>query len=40
MALHLQHAVIGFFQPGQDFEQRGFAGAITADQAHALQGFE
>ena len=38
--LQLQGAVVGFFQSGQDFEQRGLAGAVAADQADALAGFQ
>ena len=38
--LHLQRAVVGLFQAAQDFEQRGFARAVAADQADAFRGFE
>jgi len=39
-ALHLQGAVVGFFHAAQNFEHGGFAGAVAADQAHALLGFK
>ena len=37
--LELEDAVVGLFQPGQDLEQRGLAGAVAADQADALARF-
>ena len=40
VALHLQGAVVGLFQPAQNFEQRGLASAIAADQADALLRFQ
>ena len=38
--LELQRAVVGAFQPGDDLEQRGLAGAVAADQADSFTGFE
>ena len=38
--LELQHAVVGLVQPSQDFQQRGFAGAVAPDQRHALAAVE
>jgi isoquinoline 1-oxidoreductase subunit alpha len=38
LALHF--AVVGLFQCGEDAQQRGLAGAVAADQADALTGFE
>ena len=40
VALHLQGAVIGVFQPGQNFEQTGLASPVAPNQAHALGGFK
>ena len=34
--LQLQRAVVGFFEAAEDLEERGFAGAVAADEADAL----
>jgi hypothetical protein len=38
--LQLQDAVIGLFHAGEDFQQRGLAGAVAADEAHPFGGFD
>ena len=39
VALYLQHAVVGLFHAGKDFEHGGLARAIAANQANALGRF-
>jgi len=38
--LQLQQAVIEFFDAGEDFQQRGLARAIAADEAYTLANFQ
>ena len=38
--LELQGTVVGFFQTGQNFEERGLAGTVAPDQSDALRGFQ
>ena len=38
--LQLQDAVVGLFQAGQDFEERGLARAVAPDQADAFAGLQ
>ena len=38
--LHLQQPVVERFEPGEDLQQRRLAGAVAADQRHALAGVE
>ena len=33
-------AVVGLLDAGEDLQQRGLAGAVAADQADALAGFQ
>ena len=39
-SLELQHAVVGLFQPCQDFQHGRLASAVASDQADALAGLE
>ncbi len=39
-ALHLQHAVVGLVDAGEDLEHARLAGAVAPDQGDALGGLE
>ena len=38
--LYLYRAIIRLFKPGKNFQQRGFAGAVTTNQTDAFAGFK